>query len=112
MFGFCFLGTLVVVTLGVIVGIAAGNIAHYSKNDFFDNWSIYSWFVLGYFSPVNASNITGYQLNATVLQRSLLAKDTRLWLPINERLKRYQSSSRKTRHSWLLIEKSVNNRGW
>jgi hypothetical protein len=36
-FGFCFLGTLVVVTLGVIVGIAAGNIAHYSKNDFFDN---------------------------------------------------------------------------
>jgi hypothetical protein len=31
-FGYFFLSTLALITIGVIIGIAAGNIAHYSKN--------------------------------------------------------------------------------
>ncbi len=110
-FGLFLISTLAMITIGVIVGIIAGNTAHYRKN-FHDHRSRYFLFVLGYFATYNQTNISGAILsNATIFQKNILAKESYLWLPLNERLKR-SHSSRKTRHRWLLIEKPVHNRRW
>ncbi len=66
-------------------------------------------FLIEYFGPSNDTDISVSELyNTSILQERTIAVKSRLWLPLQERLKR-SNSSRKTR---LWIEKPANNRRW
>jgi len=70
---------------------------------------VYLLFLIEYFSPSNDTDISVSELyNTSILQERTIAVKSRLWLPLQERLKR-SNSSRKTR---LWIEKPANNRRW
>ncbi|UJR21823.1 hypothetical protein I4U23_024897 [Adineta vaga] len=77
-FALFLIGALAIITVGAVVGIAAGNIAHYE-----------------YFGPNNSTTISSNDLwNVSIFQKSFSARSSRLWLAFNERSERSNSFQR------------------
>ncbi|CAF1170745.1 unnamed protein product [Adineta steineri] len=94
-FAMFLISALAIITIGSIIGIAAGNAAHYD-----------------YFEPNNITNISVSALwNVSILSQRSLGNGARLWLTLAERIKR-SNMSIKTRSTWLIIKKPTNNRRW